>query len=396
MIRAALSLTKTTGRALAGAGLLSVALCAFAVQPLAAQRAAETPSIAAAAAAQRLDRAATLLAQADGASNRVRALTETIRAYEDGLEAMRAGLREAAARETALTRDLQARESEIAALLAVLETIGDEETPTLLIHPSGPVGTARSAMLLADVTPGLVTKAQSLRAQLEEVQTLRRLQESAAETLQQGLQGVQAARARLSEAIADRTELPRRFTEDPVRTALLIASAETLEGFASGLSEIAVGEAPGSLPAITDRKGSLALPVQGTILRRFGETDAAGVARPGLILATRPRALVTTPTAATVRYRGPLLDYGNVIILEPQAGILLVLAGLDVVYGEAGQVLPGGSPVGLMGAPEGALASQGGDLAQTVAEQSETLYMELRQDNEPVDPADWFNIDKDG
>ena len=37
-----------------------------------------------------------------------------------------------------------------------------------------------------------------------------------------------------------------------------------------------------------------------------------------------------TPAPATVRYRGPLLDYGNVIILEPEAGIAYVDAD-DVV-----------------------------------------------------------------
>jgi septal ring factor EnvC (AmiA/AmiB activator) len=57
----------------------------------------------------------------------------------------------------------------------------------------------------------------------------------------------------------------------------------------------------------------------GTILRQFNEADAAGVARPGVVLATHPNALVTTPWPASVRYAGPLLDYGNVIILEPEA-----------------------------------------------------------------------------
>ncbi|MBZ0124253.1 MAG: peptidoglycan DD-metalloendopeptidase family protein, partial [Roseovarius sp.] len=195
--------------------------------------------------------------------------------------------------------------------------------------------------------------------------------------------------------MADRTDLPRRFTEDPVQTALLVASTETLEGFASGLSQIAVNEAPGSLPGIAERKGTLPLPVSGTVLHRAGEADAAGIVRPGIVVATRPRALVTTPAAATVRYRGPLLDYGNVIILEPQAGILLVIAGLDVVYGETGEVLPGGSPVGLMGGPEtGPDGLLSGDGAGTDAGRSETLYIEVRQDNTPVDPETWFRTDK--
>ena len=152
---------------------------------------------------------------------------------------------------------------------------------------------------------------------------------------------------------------------------------------------------PGSLPDISERKGTLALPVRGRILRRAGEADAAGIRRPGLIMATPPHALVTTPTAATLRYKGPLLDYGNVAILEPQAGILLVLAGMETVYGEVGEVLPGGSPVGLMGSAE---ADADGILPtgtqQTGTDWSETLYIEMRETNTPVDPESWFRTDE--
>jgi septal ring factor EnvC (AmiA/AmiB activator) len=375
----------------------STALGLFLLCSLAVPTAAQDPAAAARSAAEQLNRAAEALADAEGAQNRVKALTQVIKAYEDGLEAMRDGLRRASLRERALGAELQAREDEIAQLLGVLSTMGNAPVPVLLMHPSGPVGTARAGMILSEVAPALDSQALALRDQVQELSVLRILQQSAADTLQEGLEGVQEARTALSTAMAERTDLPRRFTEDPVRTALLIASTETLEGFASGLSQIAVDEAVGSLPDITARKGSLPLPAEGIILHRAGEADAAGVVRPGILLATRPRALVTAPSAATVRYRGPLLDYGNVIILEPQAGILLVFAGLDVVYGQAGQVLPGGSPVGLMGGAgtEGDLLLAA-DTQDTGARRTQTLYIEVRQDNSPVDPLTWFKTDKDG
>jgi len=366
------------------------ALCLMA--PCAGPAVAESEAaVAARAAAQALDAAARSLDAADSARDRVKALSQTVRAYEDGLEAMRDGLRRAALREARLARELQVREDEIAQLLGVLQTIGRAPEPSLLLHPAGPTGTARAGMILTDVTPALASRAAELRGKLEEVTTLRKLQQSATDTLQKGLSGVQEARKELSQALSDRTGLPRRFTADPIRTALLIASTETLEGFASGLSEIAEDEVTGSLPDVSHRKGALPLPVQATLLRRANEPDAAGIARPGVVLATRPRALVTTPTAATIRYRGPLLDYGNVMILEPQSGLLLVLAGLDVVYGDTGQVLPAGSPVGLMGgndAETGAILSQAGD--GTGNGRTETLYIEVRENDAPVDPAQWF------
>lgn len=365
--------------------------------PFAPQAQAETdPATAAEAAAKQLAAASEALTEAEGARNRVKALTQTIKAYEQGLQAMREGLRRVSVREQTLARDLAASEAEIAQLLGILQSMGSAPSPVLLLHPSGPLGTARSGMILADVTPALDAEIAALRTKLTDLTLLRALQESAADTLRRGLTEAQQARVALSQAIGDRTDLPRRFTEDPVKTALLIAGTESLSGFASGLSEIAVDEVPGSLPGIDDRKGTLALPVQGRILRRAGEADAAGITRPGLIMATPPHALVTTPAAATLRYAGPLLNYGNVAILEPQAGLLVVLAGLDVVYGQAGQVLPGGSPVGIMG---GAEADADGILppgdAQSANDWTETLYIEIRENNEPVDPALWFRTDKE-
>ena len=112
---------------------------------------------------------------------------------------------------------------------------------------------------------------------------------------------------------------------------------------------------------------------------------------------SEPGAIVTSPTAATIRYAGPLLDFGNVVILEPQAQTLFVLAGLDVVYGEAGQVIAAQTPIGLMG---GAVAQGADELSPlregSGTERSETLYMEVRTDNTPQNPEEWFRTDKDG
>ncbi|MEM7320426.1 MAG: peptidase M23 [Pseudomonadota bacterium] len=354
----------------------------------------ESPAIAARNASDQLEQAAMALDEASSARDRVRALTTTVRAYEAGLTAMREGLRQAIIRERQITQELRVREAEISQLLGVMQTIETSPAPVLLLHPSGPMGAARSAMMLAEVTPGLNAEAQNLARDLEEVQNLRSLQQNAARILKDGLTGVQQARAELSTAIADRKDLPRRFTEDPVRTAILISSTETLDGFADGLSEIARDDVLGTNADITVLKGELDLPVQGLLLHKSGEADAAGVRRKGVILATRSRALVTSPTASTIRYLGPLLDLGNVVILEPQPDLLFILSGLAEVFGEPGQVIPQGAPVGLMGGapPEiGAILSTSGD--GTGNDRSESLYIEVRQSGSPVDPEIWFRTE---
>ena len=349
------------------------------------------------AAGTALEAATAMLDNADGARDRVKALTETIQAFERGLGAMRAGLRQAAISEARLSQKLQVRDGEVAEFLGVLQTIGGNPSPTVFLHPQGPTGTARAGMLLAELTPALNARAEALRRDLDDVQTLRALQVGAAKRLKEGLTQVQNARAALNQAMANRTDLPMRFTADPVRTGILIASTETLDGFASGLAEIATGEVGIAPTSLEGHIGELPLPVQGLVLRAAGETDAAGVTRPGFILAARPRAIVTSPTTATIRYVGPLLDLGQVVILEPQANTLFVMAGLDVVYGLAGQVIASGTPIGLMGAAAGENTADGSTLRDgTGTERSETLYIEVRQDNIPQDPEIWFRTDKDG
>lgn len=370
---------------------------AFLVFALASPAAAQGDAAAQArAAVGMLEDAALQLDAADGARDRVRALTGTIQAFETGLAAMRTGLRQAAIREAQLSARLEARDGEVGQLLAVLQSIG-QTNPTVLLHPDGPTGTARAGLLLAELTPALNQRADQLRRDLEDVQTLRTLQTDAEERLRASLTAVQEARAALNQAMAERTNLPMRFTEDPVSTAILIASTETLDGFASGLSQIVTSENINvETPVnIEGQIGALPLPVQSLVLRGMNEADAAGIKRPGLLLATRPRAIVTSPAAATIRYRGPLLNFGNVIILEPRADTLFVVAGLETVYGEIGQVIAAGAPIGLMGGAEtGGELSTDGDGTGTA--RSETLYIEVRQDNVPQDPASWFRTDRNG
>ena len=344
-----------------------------------------------------LEHAAERLASSGSARDRVRALTETVQAYEAGLSALRSGIRAADREQSDLAAALRGRDAEIAALLTALMRLGEEPSPVIFLHPAGAVGSARAAMLLSDVTPVLNGEAAQLRDDLMRIQTLQALQAEALSRLEAGLAEVQEARSALNQAIAERTDLPTRFTNDPVREAILVASSDTLAQFADGLDRVAVARKSATPARLAEEKGNLSYPVQGVVLRRSGEADAAGIARPGILMATRPKALVASPTSATIRYTGPLLNLGEVVILEPQARVLFILAGLDRVYGVAGEVIDAGSPLGLMGGEEpenpSALSTDGDD---TGGDLTETLYIEVRQDNSPEDPSLWFRTDKDG
>jgi septal ring factor EnvC (AmiA/AmiB activator) len=349
---------------------------------------AQTLEESARAAAAQLIAAGDMLAEAERSSDRIAALTRTVRAYENGLAALRGGLRQVNTRERVLAAQLEDRRAEIARLLGALARIGHTPAPLLTLHPSGPVGTAQAGQMVAAVTPALQAQADVLRADMASLVLLRELQTSASASLEEGLAGVQTARTELATAMSNRTERPQRFVQDTGAMATLLQNADTLAGFADGLGDLAEANlTPGDDLII----GALPQPVSGQLLRGFQEADAAGIRRPGWLIVTAPGALVTSPSDATIRYAGPLLNQGQVIILEPAPDALIILAGMSEVYGTEGAILAQGDPVGVMGgtlprAQDFLLeVGQGGG-----ADRSETLYIEVRDSNTPVDPARWF------
>lgn len=356
-----------------------------------AVQAAETPMQLAKTAANELKTAAAALKKAKKSEDRIAALSQTVRAYENGLLAVRQSLRAATIREQVLRLELAGRRDQISRLLGVLQTMERASTPMLLIHPAGPIGTARSGMVMSEVTPMLQVRAEELRLQLEELVGLSNLQKNAQTELEAGLTGAQDARVALATSITERTELPLRFAADPVRVQILADNSKTLNLFANGLTDIPLDEDPGQQVAFAALKGELPLPTGGALLRGFNETDAAGIKRPGIVITARPLSLVTSPAPATIRFAGSFLDYGKVVILEPEPGILMVIAGMNQIYCEFGQIVNTGDPIGLLGGKQPQAqdflmeASEGGG-----AIGQESLYIEIRNNGKPVDPTIWF------
>lgn len=346
------------------------------------------------AAAAQLRAAVGKLGGALEADDQVVALTEVIRGYEQGLAALRDGLRQASARETELRARFEAQRERLARVLGAMTSLQQSPETTLLLHPAGALANARSAMILSDVAPGLRAEAERLQGDLDEIALVRELQANAAGMLGEGLATVQEARRLLSSAVTDRSTMPVRFGEEPEELQKLRDAADSLDQFAQGISRMQLDVGP-PMTDFEGAQGSLPMPVMGTVQRFYDQADAAGVRRPGWVISTAPASLVTTPWSATIRYRGPLLDYGNVMIVEPARGYLLIFAGMSQLFGEVGDVLGAGEPVGLMGGSEApaqefgaqfvADAMRGGD-----AGQPESLYLELRKGNETLDPAEWF------
>ena len=297
--------------------------------------------------------------------------------------------------------------------IAVCVLIAVEDPPglRLLFAPEGPLGAMRAGMIAGDSALMLQREAVALDAQLDEAARVRALQGASLALLRDNMDALRDARSRLRAAILNRVVAPPPWLDTPQVAADLASAIDTLAAFDQSLG---AGVFSGALPAVAPvfeigaARGAVPLPLGAAaeVRRRFNAADAAGVRHPGWVLAAPAGALVRAPWLASVRYAGPLAGYENLIVLEPGEGFLLLLAGLEQVYVAEDDVLLQGAPLGRL---RGADTAMNGDYVGEFSPKEsdfftpsdeeggiqslETLYIELRQGGDPVDPAIWFAFD---
>jgi septal ring factor EnvC (AmiA/AmiB activator) len=135
----------------------------------------------------------------------------------------------------------------------------------------------------------------------------------------------------------------------------------------------------GTIPATANPGGQLTAPVAGTVVRSWGDATDAGPAT-GISYQSPPNARVVAPCGGRVVFAAPFRSYGNLIIVDCGGGYHAVLAGLDRLDIAVGRSVAIGEPVGVM---------SGWDPAAARGKRP-TLYVELRRDGQPVNPAPWL------
>jgi septal ring factor EnvC (AmiA/AmiB activator) len=125
-------------------------------------------------------------------------------------------------------------------------------------------------------------------------------------------------------------------------------------------------------------QGALAAPVAGTIVRAWGEPGDGGPSN-GISYRAPPGARVVAPCGGRAAFAAPFRSYGLLLILDCGGGYHVVLAGLDRLDVQAGAAVQPGEPVGVM--PGWDPRSPG---------ERPALYVELRRDGRPVNPAPWM------
>ncbi|MGB0412147.1 MAG: murein hydrolase activator EnvC family protein [Pikeienuella sp.] len=340
--------------------------------------------------AQLLARAETALAAADTPKERLAALGKAAQAQEAALAVLRGDIRVLADRRQALDQDMVAQTRSLRAVLSALERLERSPRAAALAHKGGAVAAARAGMALSAFAPALEDEAARLRVALEEIRALTQRRDVAIAETRASLAVLQGARAEIAQLLnRDRnSRRTPRAVVDALRaeTEKLGRSATTLRALSRGLPPAhALGD-DGPAPSVLSQKGTLTPPVEGVLSAGFGEKDAEGVE------ITAPAfAEVYAPWRGVIRFAGQYGEYGGLIILEPEDGVLFVMAGVEDIRHDVGDVVLAGAPLATLGGPEPQaeeflITTTGG--AGALA--PETLYIEVRQGGALVDPADWF------
>ncbi len=242
--------------------------------------------------------------------------------------------------ETELSVDQGANMHRLSRLLSVLELMKRDPPPALLVSPDDAKDAVRAAILVKALTPDLAGRAQGYAQGATEVMRQRRLA------------------AVQSEALFERDSLAADALPTPDSSAGL-----RLRGAVSAdATELTPPE-------------RLVMPVAGAVVRRFGDPLAGGGRSNGLTLAAAKGARAVSPAAGLVQYVGPVKGWDVIVILRLAGGYHLVLAGLERTSVQVGQSVAEGQPVGWAT-----------DDRQATSE----LYLEVREQGSPVDPAKWL------
>ena len=347
-------------------------------------------------------------------AKQIQSSEEKISRMESELETLRADLKKA-------EENFVVEDDNLIKTLSALQNLALKPTEALFVQPLMPVEIIRSAMLLREAVPYLQENAARIREDLEKIENQKNLvekqvariirQKKILENEHEQMKALVQRKSKIRNAVEiksvkakkkverlasqandlrdllnklekQRQEKLRRQEEERRRLAeLKAAEARRAAEETKKLEEKQRADLIKFKPEVINEvgenfvkaKGHLLRPARGPVVTAYGEQMSKGVTSKGIIIKTRSQAQVISPYDGTVIFAGPFRGYGNLIIIEHGQGYLSLLAGLEEVDCELGQMLLAGEPVGQM--PES------GDTR---------LYVELRKDNHPINPLTWI------
>jgi septal ring factor EnvC (AmiA/AmiB activator) len=295
------------------------------------------------------------------------------------------------------TKAFNARQDELSAMISAMIKLKQLPPEAIIAMPGKLDETLETARALAVFTRAIEEEAQSLKAELRELDALEdtiRAHRAVIESRKATLANRQAAlAAKMKERNALVESLGGEEQSERLRVANLTARSKSLQELVDSLQKSENGwerrkpipqkqreakprekmDADHKLRSFENAKGQLHLPAAGKIVSRYGNRDAGDTFSKGIVIETRESADVVAPFDGQVVFAGPFRDYGSIVIIRHGGQYHTMLSGMDVIDCKPGQFLLEGEPIGSMGSGR-----------------KTRLYMELREGGRPVDPAAWI------
>jgi septal ring factor EnvC (AmiA/AmiB activator) len=315
--------------------------------------------------------------------------------------------------------ELEKRRAELARLLSALTQLARNPPEALMLMPTTPADTVRTARLLGDVVPPVEAMAKDVAHDLDQLRDLRARVASERKTLAATKQRLAANHDRLQQLVAARAAV---YQETAAARAQAAEQVEALGRQAANLQDLVrrlddrSNAAPARLPQSASAKeadlearvtegltahlrrlgeprNQMVLPARGKILLGFGDSAEGGSPQRGLTIETRPGAAVVAPFDGRIVFAGPFRGYGRILIIEHGGAYHTLLAGLGRIDVSVGQVVAMGEPIATANSPETAgptdVALPAADIYSKGAS-GPVIYVELRSHGTPINPLPWL------
>ncbi len=344
-------------------------------------------------------------------SEKLVALAKTMDNQQQAMVSADARLAKLESEAIIIRSDLAEKQDVLSELLAGLQRLEQNPPPALVVDPQDVLQALRGAMMFGAVVPDMRAQAEVLQAKLHRLVAIKTETATEKKNQQDALLALQSSQAELKTLQLQKKAFALTAAKDLEVEKL---RAETLGKQAKNLKQLLASLEAGKLEAEKEKsaqakarddaeqlkqaalarppmifnqaRGKLAYPVQGDILKQFGDDNGLGSTLDGTAIATSANLNVISPIDGKVEFAGPFRSYGQLLILNAGEGYLVLLAGMKQISAEIGQSIKAGEPVGSMGDGPSSVALIGGETKNI----RPVLYIEFRKNSEPVDPSPWW------
>ena len=306
------------------------------------------------------------------------------------------------------TTSLRKRRKQMGGVLQALQRVAQYPPEAVIVQPTSPGDTVRTAILLRSTMPKLARRARVLSDDLSALAFNQQQAQRHREELNETNMELQGQRKLLRTLLGRKSRLHRRTV---AKTAIVDRKAKVLSKEARSLRDlmhrlnelkkqrkaqekaqklakkqgrkpaVVVAEPPADYTGkpIDIAKGKLPFPAVGDVKALFGQTGTSGLTHKGVIISVMSEAQVIAPYEGRVAFTGLFRGYGRLLIIEHGAGYHTLLAGMGRIDVIVGQWLLGGEPVGIMGR-----------IQTKNKRRKPSLYLELRRGGQPINPLPWL------